>query len=217
MFKDLITILQGDRARRAPVSTLVEVLRMRFGSQRLPFHEYLAYRFHELDDLSAEERSRFLGSGRKFRLNYVCNDSQWFMLGEKLPMTLFMMATNIPMPKVHAVYDTSGRSLPGAVTLHDKDDVITYLRTTQHYPLFVKPSRSAYGWGAVGLKAYNPESDNLQFLDNKERNLGEWVDQLNPHAALGILFQELLKPHPEIARICGPRASSIRVSTARLD
>lgn len=217
MFKDLITILQGDRARRAPVSTLIEVLRMRFGSQRLPFREYLAYRFHELDDLSAEERSRFLGSGRKFRLNYVCNDSQWFMLGEKLPMTLFMMATNIPMPKVHAVYDTSGRNLPGAVTLHDKNDVITYLRTTQHYPLFVKPSRSAYGWGAAGLKAYNPESNNLQFLDNKERNLDEWVGQLNPGSAHGILFQELLKPHPEIARICGPRASSIRVSTARLD
>ena len=51
-----------------------------------------------------------------------------------------------PMPKVHAVYDTSGRNLPGAVTLQDKNDVITHLRTTQHYPLFIKPSRSAYGW-----------------------------------------------------------------------
>lgn len=217
MFKDIITILQGERARKAPISTLIEVLHMRFGSQRLPFHEYLAYRFHELDDLSAEERSRFLGSGRKFRLNNVCNDSHWFMLGEKLPMTLFMMATNIPMPKIHAVYDISGRNLPGAVTLRDKSDVITYLRSTQHYPLFVKPSYSSYGWGAAGLKTYKSESDNLQFLDDKERNLSEWVDQLNPNTAHGILFQELLRPHPEIARVCGPRVSSIRVSTARLD
>lgn len=214
---NIFRILLGKRARKTPVDTLAEILRMRFGSQRLTFQEYVDYRFHELNDLSAEERSRFLGNGRKFRLNYVCNDPRWFMLGEKLPMTLFMMATALPMPKIHAVYDLSGRNLPNAISLSDVDEVVTYLRTQHHYPLFVKPSHSAYGWGAVGLKRHIPETDSLEFLDGKQRKLLEWVESLKPNHACGILFQELLNPHPEIVRVCGKRLSSVRVTSARLN
>lgn len=217
MLLDIIKILLGQRARKAPFATLVEIIRMQFGSQRLSFSEYLAYRFHELDDLTAEERSKFLGGGRKFRLNYICNDLRWFMLGEKLPMTLFMMSTDIPMPKVHAVYDINGRNLPGSQSLNSREDVITYLQDTNNYPLFVKPSHSAYGWGAVGLKSYIPESKKLLLLDGQSIDLQTWVTSLTPDSAHGILFQELIIPHPEIARICGSRASSVRVSTARID
>lgn len=217
MLRDIIKILLGKRARKAPFATLIEIIRMRFGSQRLSFSEYILYRFHELDDLSAEERGRFLGSGRKFRLNYICNDLRWFMLGEKLPMTLFLMSTDIPMPKVHAIYDTNGRNLPGAVSLNNPEEVIHYLSNNDHYPLFVKPSHSAYGWGAVGLKHFLPDSQEILLLDEKKVNLETWVKSLTPDSAHGILFQELIVPHPEIARICGSRASSVRVSTARID
>ncbi|SFU51594.1 Sugar-transfer associated ATP-grasp [Nitrosomonas eutropha] len=214
---NILKILFGKRARKAPFATLSEVLRMRFGSQRLLFQEYIDYRLHELDDLSAEERGKFLGNGRKFRLNYVCNDARWFMLGEKLPMTLFMMATGLPMPKIHAVYDLDGRNLPGAITLNSVDETAVYLRTLQHYPLFAKPSRSAYGWGAQGLQNYLPESDSIVFLNGKQRNVMEWIKSLNPKFSHGILFQEQLKPHPEIARVCGLRVSSIRVTSARIN
>lgn len=213
---NILRILFGKRARKAPFSTLSEILRMRFGSQRLTFQEYIDYRMHELDDLSTEARSRFLGNGRKFRLNYVCNDSRWFMLGEKLPMTLFMMSTGLPMPKIHAVYDLNGRNLPGSDTLSSIDEAAAYLRISQHYPLFAKPSYSAYGWGALGLKRYQPESDRITFLDGKQRNVVEWLESLNPEFARGILFQEMLKPHPEIACVCGPRLSSVRVTSARI-
>lgn len=213
----IFRILLGKRARKAPFSTLCEVIKMRFGSQRLLFQEYIDYRLHELDDLDVEARSRFLGNGRKFRLNYVCNDSHWFMLGEKLPMALFMMATSIPMPKIHAVYDFNGRNLPGAVTLNNMDEATTYLRHSQHYPLFIKPSHSAYGWGALGLQDYLPESDSIVFFNGQQRNVAEWVKSLNPESTRGILFQELLRPHPEIERICGNRLSTIRVTSARID
>lgn len=214
---NILRILLGKRARKVPFSTLREILKMRFGSQRLLFQEYIDYRLHDLDDLNASERSRFLGNGRKFRLNYVCNDPHWFMLGEKLPMTLFMMATELPMPKIHAVYDLNGRNLPGAVTLNNLDETADYLRTSRHYPLFAKPSHGAYGWGALGLRNYLPESDSIIFLNGQQRKITEWVESLNPEFARGILFQELLKPHPEIARVCGPRVSSIRVTSARID
>lgn len=214
---NILRILLGKRARKAPFSTLSEILRMRFGSQRLLFQEYIDYRLHELDDLTAEERSRFLGNGRKFRLNYVCNDSRWFMLGEKLPMTLFLMATELPVPKIRAVYDLCGRNLPGTVTLSDINEAAAYLRTPEHYPLFAKPNHSAYGWGAVGLESYQPESDRIVFFDGKQRKVVEWLESLNPRFAHGILFQEQLKPHPEIARVCGPRLSSVRVTSARLN
>ncbi len=214
---NILRILFGKRARKAPFSTVTEILRMRFGSQRLSFQEYIDYRLHELDDLSAEERRRFLGNGRKFRLNYVCNDSQWFMLGEKLPMTLFMMATDLPMPKIHAVYDLSGRNLPGSITLSNIEEATAYLRTPQHYPLFAKPSHGAYGWGALALENYQPESDRITFLNGQQRKVIEWLESLNPEFAHGILFQELLKPHPEIARVCGPRVSSVRVTSARIN
>ncbi|WP_350281879.1 sugar-transfer associated ATP-grasp domain-containing protein [Nitrosomonas sp.] len=213
---NILRILLGKRARKVPFSTLREILKMRFGSQRLLFQEYIDYRLHDLDDLNASERSRFLGNGRKFRLNYVCNDLHWFMLGEKLPMTLFMMATELPMPKIHAVYDLNGRNLPGAVTLNNLDEATDYLRTSRHYPLFAKPSHGAYGWGALGLRNYLPESDSIIFLNGQQRKITEWVESLNPEFARGILFQELLKPHPEIARVCGPRVSSIRVTSTRI-
>jgi len=71
---NIFRILLSKRARKMPFSTLLEVLKMRFGSQRLLFQEYIDYRLHELDDLNAENRSKFLGNGRKFRLNYICND-----------------------------------------------------------------------------------------------------------------------------------------------
>lgn len=214
---NILRILFGKRARKVPFSTLSEILRMRFGSQRLLFQEYIDYRLHELNDLTAEERSRFLGNGRKFRLNYVCNDSRWFMLGEKLPMTLFMMATELPMPEIRAVYDLSGRHLPGSVTLSHIDQAATYLRTPEHYPMFAKPSHGAYGWGAMGLENYLPESDSIAFTSGKRRKVFEWLESLNPEFSHGILFQEVLKPHPEIARVCGPRLSSVRVTSARMN
>lgn len=214
---NILKILFGKRARKTPFATLSEVLRMRFGSQRLLFQEYIDYRLHELDDLSAEERNKFLGNGRKYRLNYVCNDTRWFMLGEKLPMTLFMLATDLPMPRIHAVYDLDGRNLPGAITLNNIDETAAYLRTPQHYPLFVKPSHSAYGWGALGLQKYSPESDCIVFLNGEQHNVIEWIKSLNPKSSHGILFQEQLKPHPEIERVCGPRVSSIRVTSARIN
>lgn len=214
---NILRILLGKHARKAPFSTLIEVLKMRFGSQRLLFQEYIDYRLHDLDDLDAEARSRFLGSGRKFRLNYVCNDPHWFMLGEKLPMALFMMATGLPMPKIYAVYDLDGRNLPGATLLRSASEVAYYLRTCQHYPLFLKPSHGTYGWGVLGLQNYLSESDSIIFLNGQQRKVTEWVESLNPEFARGILFQELLKPHPEIERVCGARLSTIRVTSARID
>lgn len=142
---ELLTIL---RESPEPLGRLYEAILMRIGGHRLSFREYISYQLHTDQTLAAEERNKFLGNGRKFRLNYVCNDTRWFMLGEKLPMTLFMMATGLPMPKIHAVYDLDGRNLPGAITLNNIDETAAYLRTPQHYPLFVKPSHSAYGWGA---------------------------------------------------------------------
>lgn len=217
MTANILKILSGKRARKAPFAVLFEVIRMRFGSQRLLLQEYIDYRLHELDDLSAEERNRFLGNGRKFRLNYACNDIRWFMLGEKLPMTLFMMATDLPMPKIYAVYDIDGRSLPGAITLNNVSETAAYLRNSQHYPLFVKPNHSAYGWGALGLQNYSSESDSIVFTNGEQYNVVEWIKSLNLEFSRGILFQEQLKPHPEIARICGSRTSSIRVTSARIN
>ena len=213
MIKEILTIL---RESPEPFSRLYEALRLRVGGHRLTLNEYIDYQLHTDRELTAKERQRFVGHDRKWRIHVRCNQKQWFMLHYKIPFTQFMMATEMAAPKIFAVYgEGAGKHLPGAILLSTEEEVIEWLRHDAPYPLFVKPNDAMLGEGAIGLTAYSNENNKLTLTNGALESMEVFVQQLRNKSSGGILFQELLRPNPEVARICGQAISSLRITLGR--
>ena len=99
--------------------------------------------------------------------------------------------------------------------LSTEEEVIKWLRHDAPYPLFVKPNDAMLGEGAIGLTAYSNENNKLTLTNGALESMEVFVQQLRNKSSGGMLFQELLRPNPEVARICGQAISSLRITLGR--
>ncbi len=188
---------------------------MRIGGHRLSFREYIDYQLHTDQTLTAEDRRRFIGEDRKWRLHIRCNKKQWFMLHYKIPFTQFMMGSGFPIPKIHAIYDAScAHYLPGAVILNNEAAIIEYFTNKAVYPLFIKPDDAQLGEGAAGIQGYDKQSRELVYLNGDKEPVDSFARQIDKQSRT-ILFQELLRPGNILVSICGQAISSLRVTIGR--
>lgn len=209
---ELLTIL---RESPEPFGRLYEALLMRAGGHRLSLREYISYQLHTDQTLTTEERKRFIGEDRKWRLHIRCNKKQWFMLHYKIPFTQFMMGGGFQIPKIHAIYDkNSTYYLPGVAALSNEITVIEYLTNQAVYPLFIKPDDGMLGEGASGVQGYDKQSRELIYINGDREPLDSFAHKIDQQPKT-ILFQALLRPGKILASICGQAISSLRVTTGR--
>jgi hypothetical protein len=210
--KELMTIL---RESPEPFSRLYEAIHMRIGGHRLTFREYIDYQLHIDQTLAADERRRFIGEDRKWRLHVRCNRKQWFMLHYKIPFTQFMLGSGLPIPKIYAFYDKhSAHYLPGAIALNNEAAAIEYLTNTAPFPIFIKPDDGQLGEGAAGIQEYCKETRELIYTNGNRESVENFAKKINKQSKT-LLFQELLRPGKTVANVCGQAISSLRVTIGR--
>jgi len=219
---DLTPALLLAEARRTKTDFNVGLLRqlwqatyLRYSQCRLDPWEYYFFQVY-LDRYPMAEKKCFVGWRGEMAMDRAANtDDARKLANDKLSFHKFMADRSAPLPRLSAVYSGDERcvstDLPGVVQLGDSDDVERYLKAPANYPLFVKPLRGTRGRNVFAIRHITADRCELELLSGQLLSLPDFARNLDPHARGGVLFQELLRSHAEIASLCGNRLTSIRM------
>lgn len=192
-----------------PVRTqLLEMARLWRLPNRISPDEYFTLRLFDDSRLSWADKNTFLGRRAKPHI-YRFNDPGWRALAEdKLVCLAQLVSFGLPVALVSAVYGKD-RRFPGALTLRSLDELGAFLRSAR-YPLFAKPNMGTLGRGAVALASFDAAADELRLASGERVAVSVFLDRLSKQDD-STVFQELVRPHPAMHRVCGDRLSTVRV------
>jgi hypothetical protein len=197
------------------IRQLIEIYRLRRGEGQLGVSEYFGFQLYDDNLHPPETKSDFIGWRRENGLNQFFNREEWAALSlDKILFYGLLQATDLPHPRVHAVYSGTGRFVQGAQSLNGADQLAAYLRGAPPFPLFSKPSHGNYGRGGHLLTAFDAAADAVVFADGSTRGMDDYIAGLEIFLSGGYVYQEAFQPHPALAEICGPRASTVRAVVA---
>jgi hypothetical protein len=188
-----------------------DVARLRLGEGRVGPAEYYFYR---LFDAPHDERSRARFAGYRLcrEIDRRLNQRPWRALAnDKLLMYSLFEGLRLPYPRLRAVYSSPHRHFPAAAALDKPAAVEAFLRDPASYPFFMKPLHGSYGRGALSVLAMDARTSLLELGSGEFLPLAEAVRTIVDPRSHGYVLQDLVRPHPAIAALCGRNASSARV------
>lgn len=183
-----------------------DFLALRMTGGGLTFEEYL---YFGLYGRPRDEYGAYMGDHRARAAFYVANNlANWNDAEDKLNFANAIAAAGLPTPQPRAIAHPS-RAADGAPALKSADNVAAFLSECA-LPVFGKPFISSHGDGAVNIIAR--DSDRLEIEGGEKALIRDVADEVWAVAgAGGFLFQETLRPHPEIASITGGRLVTARL------
>ena len=199
------------RHGRSPWSQVREIWQLRYGPGRLRPDEYYYYGLYDDRRFAYAEKERFLGRTVQDQIIRQCNAAEWwFVAHDKLVCYGLLAGLGLPVPETRALYHGAGRfaAVPAFAT---PEALAAHLRTKMRYPFFGKPVTGIRSIGVAAVDHYDAGSDVLVFMGGKSLALEGFVQEIEPYRKDGYLFQEMLQPHPELAVLCGPRLSTVRL------
>ena len=187
---------------------LSEMIRLRLGRGKLMPDEYFGFELYDDARFDTDAKRHFVGQWAKDGI-YRANERKWRAVGDdKLVAYLIIAALGAPHPTVLAVYHPT-RNYPARL-LRTPDEVAAYLRSEAPYPLFAKPADGGLAWSAYLLRGYDPATDCLRLGNGHSMTVSELVPDCTRGDA-GMIFQELIAPHPAIVELCGPHVATMRL------
>lgn len=191
-----------------------EILKLRARNPGLGASDYYAYGLYDSKHIEGSRLEDFVGWREAGEIPLVLNARDSVLPGwDKFTFALYAHAFGLPTPRMIAFYCEGSR--PGTdlaeTTFCSAKDLAAWLRTQQHWPLFLKPSFGARGLHCHGLQEYDAKSDALllhggeaiavdDFITNV---IGDTKRSVYYRHEMGFLFQEMLRPHPLISEIAG--------------
>lgn len=210
---DLVSALAGAaRARRvSPARIGAEILRLSLGRQKLGWVGYFLYGAHQ-PGLSDAARAEFLGDRVMDAMNGVLSardPALTAIVSDKLQTDLALTRHGLPVAPIRAVVLPQASPLPYPV-LPDAAALERFLLSTP-LPVFGKPIRGSRSIGAFSLVAR--EGTTLVLGDGTRTDAAGLAQEIQRLFPDGFLFQDLMVPHPDLARIVGPVIATVRVVT----
>lgn len=210
-YADLVKFQTG----KSKLRQILEIIQLSRGRLRLGIEEY--YELGVFDDtcFPGPAKARCVGWRGSALIDRSLNDDYWrTTANDKVLNYALLVHYGFPVPKTIATFSPSGRRVSNELVLRTKETLSTYLRSALTFPMFVKPIHGTYGRGTFCLQGF--QSDGNGYLDAR----GQVISQdellsvcLNEKFG-GMLFQERLVQHPEVAAIVGPTVSCVRVIVA---
>ena len=184
-----------------------EMAELAAGPGLLTPSEYLIYRLFD-PSMPAKEKRRFIGKKMQYRAHVACTGAPWRAISrDKLVFYGLMQSLGFPVPKLVALYHPD-RTFANSSVLRTAEALMDFLRSIDR-PLFAKPVDGMYSIGCLAIeKAEVPGTVRLAFGQTASADQVARYVQGRPG---GYLFQEHLRPHPALARLSGPAASTIRM------
>lgn len=205
-------LLQASKeAGRSPLSMTVEMLRRLFGAQRLTPLDYFDFRLYR-PELTTAERDAFIGEAAVTRLNAALRPtdkgSLAGLIASKSLTEMVLRGAGLPVSGTLAVAQSAPAVLPYPV-LQDASAIAAFLKEPGRLPVFGKPNGSTLGIGAASFHAVDGEE--LILGDKSRVPLRHLAQEIARDHAEGYLFQEILVPHPDLARLIGPVIGTLRI------
>lgn len=200
-----------DRCGKSSLAQTLEMWRLRFGIGRLQPDEYYAFGLYDDRRFTPDEKAKFLGRAAQDRIFLACNALQWWAVAhDKVLAYALLGGEGLPVPKTRALYHAF-RRLSGVPAVRQPAALAEHLRTAMRYPCFGKPATGIRSVAVALIEDYRSDDDALILRGGAAIPVDAFVAELEPYRGDGYLFQELLAPHPELNRLCGPRLSTVRL------
>lgn len=199
---------------RSTAAQIADIIALRRGPGRLAPDEYYQYRLFDTQRFNKEQRRAFLGRQLEYDLWELLGCWAWHAIAnDKLVAQNYLESLNLPLPRLYGAYHPV-RRLGHVPVLADAPSLGSFLRESIPYPFVAKPVLGMWGKNVYAVTALDRERDELTLSNGQRLTVEEFVSALEPGFGRGgYLFQERLKPHPEIAALCGERICSVRVVT----
>jgi hypothetical protein len=208
---DLIeAVLAARRAGKGFLAQVLEMRRLARGPGRLRPLEYYLFGLYDDRRFTAEAKRTFVGERGQVAIFRRLCDATWFAPAhDKLLHAAILRGLGFATPRMLGLYHPFRRH-EGAEALRAPADVAAFLRRAG-YPMFGKPVTGKYSVGTVLLAGYDGTTDTLTAAGGRTATVEAFVAELAPHRSDGYLFQERLRPHPDVAELVGDRLATVRV------
>ncbi len=197
---------------------MIEVVPLMLGRMRLTMDDYFAYALFR-PEISAQARQSYVsdesGYALNRRLSLPGKGSVTGLLADKVLTALALQAGGLPVQPLHAVFSTVAR-YRATRTLPDVAALAAWLRETEDFPLFGKPSVSSLGIGGASILGRTEDGAGLRLGSGETVTIDDFAAQVAGRFGRGYLFQPLLRAHPAVAAIAGTAVAMLRVTTVRL-
>jgi glutathione synthase/RimK-type ligase-like ATP-grasp enzyme len=199
------------RHGKSPWAQAMDIWRLRFGAGKLRPDEYYYYGLYDDRRFDFAQKRKFLGRATQVGIIRSCNDREWWQIAhDKLVFYAILQGLGLPVPQTRALYHAVRRF--GAVpTLPDPETLAAHLRRSMTYPFFAKPVTGIRSVGVAAAEAYDGARDVIVFKGERAQGVDAYVAELERYRKDGYLFQEMLRPHPELEERCGRRLSTVRL------
>lgn len=211
--------LLGQAARERGVSRARiagDVLRCALGRHGIPPPEYFKFRLFD-PALSREDREAFVSDKEITRLNTALRAPAVRglagLFSSKLRTGLLLRGAGLPTTEIRAVSRATPTRLAVPV-LVGADAIEAFLRQAGTLPVFGKPDGLSLGVGAASFLRL--DGAEIVLGDGSRVPVARLAQEIARDYPEGYLFQEMLRPHPVLARLIGPVVGTLRVTSLRL-
>ncbi|TAG13316.1 MAG: hypothetical protein EAZ40_14895, partial [Rhodobacterales bacterium] len=199
----------------SPFRIAADVVRRRISRQRLSAQDYFLLGLYR-PELSEADRDAFVSEYEVSRLNRQLQPqlehAVYGLMNSKLLTEMLLRGTGLPCATTVAVARATPARLPCEV-LVGPEAIERFLRAVGRFPLFGKPDGSSLGVGAASF--LDRDGDMLLLGDGTRVPVRRLAQEIARDYPTGYVFQTLLRPHPELARLIGPIVGTLRVLSLR--
>lgn len=173
--------------------------------------EYFDYRLYD-PALSAQEKRQFLGYKAE-RTYSRLNHASWHgTANDKILFEQVMITAGFAVPKTLAIYHPWRVAGPYCLHIRTRDGLGNFLAGLTEFPIFVKPVHGLFGRGANVIVRYDAAKKTVATHDNPRMSLEEFHNWIETNTKVGMLFQKMMVPSPEVQQVCGSRLSGVRMN-----
>lgn len=193
---------------RSVPAQLLDIVRLRRHGHGVLADIYFDLRLFE-PDLTWRQKSEYVGSWVKPRLYRVQEAEAARLFSDKLRALSFFREQSIPTPEILAATNPSV-VLEGVTNIGSPAALEAWILNAAPVPFFCKPAVSYKGFGNKLIRALDRERGELHFADGTVAAVRTFAEQHGRAGAPTMVFQEVIKPHPDIAALIGPRLATAR-------
>lgn len=200
---------------KSPLRQLLELIELRLGTGKLSSEDYYLYQLYNDHRFNKVEKKNFMSL---WALPQRITQPEWKLLAnDKLLFYTLMKGYGARTPINYALYHIERGGEADMRELKNKKDLKYFLYNDATFPFVVKPVDGIFSKDVQIIKEYRSDDEEIILGDGTEINIDKFIDGIADFSHRGALFQELLIPHPDIIKACGPRICTVRMITSVSD
>ncbi len=204
----------------SPFRQFRQMLQLRYGQNRLDFHEYYGNQVYR-PEVSADERREFVGEKGSWKLNtrlspLALTNGLRVFVRDKVLYGATIAQLGFPTTRTQAMISRE-RAYGNIPVLRTAEEIETFLLEQARYPLFAKPEVGSGSVGSAMIAGIDRNARVLELLNGARVDLKSFAAEAIEDYAEGLILQDAIEQHQALSEIAGRAVGTIRVVTVMED